>query len=74
MSHIVTVLLLARDPPAFQSACSRLKLAAPFHGPAKSSVGEKSGCWNFNPLTHREGLFSRKGDLKMASPAVHRNA
>ena len=60
MSHIVTFRLLVRDPLAIQSACSRLKLAAPVHGPAKSIVGEKTGCavkltgsWNDNPLTHR---------------------
>ena len=64
MSHIVTVRLLVRDPPANQSVCSRSKLAAPVHGPAKSIVGEKTGCarvltcyWNNNPLNHRGCAF-----------------
>jgi hypothetical protein len=58
------VRLLARDPPAIQTACSRLKLAAPVLGPVESIVGVKSGCavklagcWNCNPLTHRGSPF-----------------
>lgn len=64
MSHIATVRLLARDPPAFLSACSRLKLAASVHGSSESIVGEKIGCarvltcyWNNNPLNHRGRAF-----------------
>jgi len=67
MSHFVTFRLLVRDPLAIQSACSRLKLAAPVHGPAKSIVGEKTGCavkltgsWNDNPLHHRGSTFREK--------------
>ena len=59
MSHIATVRLWARDPPAFQSVNSRSKLAAPVYGQAKSTVGVKTGCvvkltkcWSYNPLLH----------------------
>jgi hypothetical protein len=43
MSHIVTIRTQVRDPLAIQSACSRLKLPAPFFGPAKLFVTEKIG-------------------------------
>ena len=59
MLHIVTIRLMTRDPPAFRSACSRLKLAAPVLGPVESILGEKTECeklltcyWNNNPLNH----------------------
>ena len=43
MSHVVTFRTQVRDPKAVQSACSRLKLPIPVHGPTKLFVGEKIG-------------------------------
>ena len=47
MSHVVTVRTQVRDPLAIQSACSRLKLAAPVHGSTKLFASEKVG-WAVN--------------------------
>jgi len=43
MSHVMTIRTQVRDPQAVQSACSRLKLPVPVHGPTKMFVGEKTG-------------------------------
>ena len=43
MSHIVTIKTEVRDPAAIATACCRLGLGAPVHGPTKVFTAEATG-------------------------------
>lgn len=43
MSHIVSIVTEVRDPVAIRSACQRMQLPAPVHGPTKLFSGTVTG-------------------------------